>query len=191
MLDVISVYEDAARDAVNKDENGYFSYEMFNRLSRKAELRLIDWLTGHASAEVPPEMYSSQKVRDLLSPFVTKYPKNVSGGEITKPEDYYLYENMYMLSGKHKSDCDEDEQEDDPSEEECNVPIELLSNEKYYVRCNTNIRLLKPSFKKPVAKMTGLKIEFNPSDLGSIVLEYIRYPKFAAIKVANDPVYND
>jgi hypothetical protein len=50
---------------------------------------------------------------------------------------------------------------------------------------------LKPSFEKPIAKMVGKKIEFNPKDLGSVGLDYIRYPVFAEIKVIADPTYND
>jgi hypothetical protein len=189
MIDIISVYQDAARDNVNKDENGYFGYEMFNRLSRRAELRLLDWLTGDVSGVTPPANFITVKSKDLVSPFITRFTTNVSGGEITKPSDYYLYENMFRITGKLQSSCEEDEEDDNT--EDCNIPIEMLDNDKFYIRCNTHIKLLKPSFNKPISKMVGNRIEFKPQDLGSVALEYIRFPKFGTIKTIVDPQYND
>lgn len=189
MIDVISVYQDSARDNSNKNENGYFPYEMFNRISRRAELRLIDYLSGDVEGVRPPIHDSNQKNRDWLSPFIETYKGNVEGGKIDRPANYYGYDNMYVLGVYDKTANCETQQEDDDAG--CNTQITLLPRQSFYNRCNTFITGLKPSFEKPIAKLVGKRFEFMPRDLGSIALEYIRYPKFASIVSKTDPVYND
>jgi hypothetical protein len=173
---------------INKTEGGYLTAEDFNGISWLAQLALMDWLSGDVSGIVPPEPYLSQKNRDWLSPFLKKYPASVTNGIINKPDDYYLYENMYKLNGTLASDCDEDEIE---GKKIPNVSIELLSNSKFYHRCNTWIKDLQPSFDKVICKMVGNTIEFEPSDIGSVVLEYYRYPVKAEIASSEDPTTHD
>ena len=187
MIEVISVYEDVARDNVNKEENGYLSYEMFNRLSRRAELRLLDFLTGDVANVEAPIPNLSQKNDDWISPFVVPVSLPVVGGFVDRPADFYGYENMYLLN-KKVAECEGDEEEE---REMKNIPVELLSKQKFYNRCNTFVKTLKPSISKPIAKLIGKKIEFSPKDLGNIVLEYYRYPKFAEVVSSVDLKYND
>jgi hypothetical protein len=105
MINVIDIYQDSA-DRINVEENGQFSYSMFNRFSKLAELRLLEWLSGDISAIIPPEPFRSQKNDDWLSPFIVKYASNVTNGQITRPVDYYLYQDLYSLSGSQL--CDDD-----------------------------------------------------------------------------------
>ena len=70
------------------------------------------------------------------------------------------------------------------------VPIKVLSNSKFYQRARTFIKSLQPSVDKPIAKQGGKSFEFLPDDIGSVVLEYVRYPKFASIATKFDSVYN-
>jgi hypothetical protein len=188
MLDVLSIYQDSARDNVNKDENGDFGYELFNRISRRAELRLIDWLTGDVAGVAPPTPYLTQKNKDWVAFLIKKHNAQFVGGEIDKPSDYYQWDNFYRIGGKVVSDCEEPEEfpEDNPD-----IPIEILDGQQYNVRRKTFIDELKPSYTKPVSKLVGKKFEATPKDLGSVTLEYIRYPVFGKIVTKFDPVYND
>jgi hypothetical protein len=187
MSSIIEAYQDVARDNVNDTENGYLAYERFNRMSRRAERRLIDWLSGDVAGVQPPEPYLSQKNKDWLAPFIEKFSFQVVNGVIQRPSNYYGFENMYRLGNKISSECEEDEAAPDGS----NTVIELLDGSKFTERCNTYVDELKPSFKKPISKAVGRKFEFMPMDLGSGVLEYYRYPKYGEIKWKNDPIYND
>lgn len=188
MISVLSIYEDVLRDDVGENENGRVGIDRFNRLSRRAELDLIDWLTGDISAIVPPEPYLSQKSKDFLAPFIKKYPAQVVDGGIDKPSDYYGYENFYKIGTYKKADCDTDEivtiNEDDPV-------ITLVDGDVFNGRKQSYIEGLKPTFKTAIAKMVGNRIEVSPKDLGSVTLEYYRYPVYAALKKGTDPVYNN
>ena len=182
MLSIIDIYK-GCEDRINVEENGQFSYPMFNRFSKLAELNLLDWLSGDISALIPPEPFRTQKNSDYLSPFIVKYPVNVKDGIITRPDDYYLYQDLYCLSGD--AECDDTEEMVISK-----IPVKVLSNSKFYQRARTYIKSLQPSLKKPIAKQGGKEYQFLPEDIGSVVLEYVRYPKFAFITTVQDEVYN-
>lgn len=193
-MDIISVYNDFLFE-INKT-GGSISGADFNGISKRAELKFLDWISGKLTGEMP-QPYVMQKNRDWLSPLIKKNPVQVTGGKIEKPDDYYGYENSYLMGDYYKQpECDtdnDDEGNGDPGTvtSDCNVPIELLSNSKFYTRCQTYIKGLAPSFLKPIAKMVGNDVEFAPKDLGSITLEYVRYPVYGEIKMVPDPVYKD
>jgi hypothetical protein len=184
MIPVTDIYDDA-NDLINAEENGSFGYSLFNRFSWKGQLRLMEWLSGDISVREPPEPYLSQKNRDWLAPFVKKFPTNVVNGIITWPSDYYLYQDLYLLRGITE-DCEEGEQMIVE-----NKPVTVLSNDKFYKRANTFIDGLKPSQDKVIGKQVGKTFEFDPSDAGSVCLEYIRYPVKAKIVTKFDSVYNE
>lgn len=181
-MNVIEIYQDCS-DQINPQENGMFTYALFNRWSWIAQLKLMDWLSGDVAAVQPPEPYLSQKNRDWLSDFVTTYPVNVTGGSIARPDDYYLYQDLYSMSADN--DCG-----DDDDVVVVKSPIDLLDNSKFNIRLNTYIKSLKTSMKRAIAKQVGKTFVFEPSDLGSVMLEYIRYPKKAFIATKVDAVYN-
>lgn len=182
MISAIETYQDCY-DQINPQENGMFTYGLFNRWSWIGQLKLMDWLSGDVAAAQPPEPYLTQKNRDWLSDFVTPYPVNVSGGSIVRPVDYYLYQDLYSLNGD--TDCDDEE-----DVVVIKTPVTLLDNSKFNQRTKTWIKSLKPSLNKPIAKQVGTSFVFEPSDIGSVVLEYIRYPKKAFIATKTDIVYN-
>lgn len=178
MITVQSVYDDVALDTVDSATNGNLDFETFNRMSKRGELRLMDFLTGDVENIKPPTPYTTEKLKGWLSPFITPYSVQIKNGKITKPTDYYAFENFFLLGTyNQQSACDEDVD----NQEGCNTSIEVLDGNKFYQRCNTFIEGLKPSFTKPIAKEVGKEFEFLPKDLGSIVLEYVRYPVFAKI----------
>lgn len=185
MLSVIETYT-STLDRINKDENGDLSIDKFNRFSKLAELRLIDWLSGDPSNEKAPIPYLSQKNKDWLQRFIAKYPAHVTGGIINIPADFYAYENMYKLGSPLASDCNEDVSDG----QKCNQEIEVLDGDAFNIRCRTHIQRLQPK-NKPIAKQLGNTFEFAPNDLGSVVLEYIRYPKYGQIVSMKDTTYND
>ena len=187
MIDVISVYNDTARDNISESENGYFSYDMFNRVSRRAETRLLDYLTGDTEGLKPPMMQGNQKGRDWLSCVVKRVDLQVQEGLVDVPTDYYINDNLYLLGDYNKeAACD-----GQPNSEGSNTPIELLNAQQFFTRCNTWIEELKPSFLKPIAKRVGNVFEFRPLDLGNIAIEYVSYPKFAKIVSKVDTDYDD
>lgn len=186
MINVISVYNDVALDNSNHDENGNLSYAMFNRLSRRAELRLIDYLTGHVSGDVKPLPYLFQKNKDLLMDFIVESDKHVTDGVIEKPADYYTYDN---ITNFQSVGCSVDDT-DAPSSP-CKVVVDILDGSQFNSRCKSFIKGLRPSDGKPIAKQNGRGFVFQPKDIGDVTLEYIRYPKFAEIKTKEDLVYHD
>lgn len=182
MIYVAEIYDDA-KDTIATDQNGELSFPMFNRLSRRSELSVIDWLTGNSDVIPRPPF---QKNKDIISIFLGKSAQQVTAGVITKPDDYYTYDNFYRIGSKVQADCDTDE-----VQEACNTAIEILEGSKYNVRCRTYIDEKKPSFSKPIAKIIGTTLELTPNDLGSVVLEYYRNPVFAKVVSKLDTVYNE
>lgn len=183
-MNVVEIFNDVC-DTIGTDQNGDLSYGKFNRFSRRAELRIIDWLTGNDTIIPAPPF---QKNKDWLSTFIKQLPAQVLAGKITKPADYYTYDNSYRLGNKLEADCDDEET---TSSNGCNTPMEIMDGQQFYVRCNTYIDEKKPSFKKPIAKIVGNFFEVLPTDLGSAVIEYVRVPIFAEIKTTFDSVFNE
>lgn len=181
-MNVIEIYQDCA-DQINPNENGMFTYALFNRWSWIAQLKLMDWLSGDVAAVQPPEPYLSQKNRDWLSDFVTPYSINVSNGSIDRPDDYYLFQDLYAINAD--IDCDDNEEV-----EPVKSPIDLLDNSKFNFRTKTFIKSLKPTMTRAIAKQVGKSFVFEPVDLGSVMLEYIRYPRKAYIATKIDTVHN-
>jgi len=182
MLSIKEIYDDCI-DTIGTDQNGDLSFSKFNRFSRRAELRIIDWLTGNDDIIPKPPF---QKEKDWISTFIKKVPAQVTSGFILKPADYYTYDNFFRIGNKVEADCDENE-----LPQVCNTPIEILDGQQYYVRCNTYIQEKKPSFQKPIAKVVGNTFEVIPNDLGSVTLEYVRNPIFGQIVSKFDSVYNE
>lgn len=189
MIKVSELYNDLVIDSANKDENGDISYTKFNRWLWRAQLKVLSWLTGNFDPSKPsPEQISTQKSRDLLSQFIKKYPAQVYNGVIERPSDYYLFRDLYKIKGTN-IECADEYEEDELKISK--VPIELLDNSKFTTRSNTSIKRLNPSVKH-IAKLTeNGDFEFEPNDIGSVVLEYYRYPAKAAIVTKVDQVFND
>lgn len=186
MLSVVEIYNDVIKDTANTVQSGHLSYEMFSRLSRRAELQLIDWLTGDVADQRPPFPYLTQKNKDWLAHLITPFKVQPVEGVFTRPVDYYQWDNLSRLGAIVSEGCEEEDKQD-----LCNTPIEILDGQQFDERCNTYIEELKVSLKKPVCKMVGKEVQIAPKDIGSVKLEYIRFPKFASIVPKNDPVFND
>lgn len=186
-MDVYEIYQDCL-DGINKDNNGYLSVDLFNRLSWTAQLRLLDWLTGDVAGIVPP-LFDTQKNRDWISDFIIAYPRQVENGKATKPSTYYLYQAGYKINGTINNDCDEDAEQEYTIVP--NTTITLLDNSKFDLRVNTYIKSLKPTITNAICKVVGRDFVFNPADIGSIGIEYVRYPVRAKLVMKDDIVYNE
>lgn len=192
MIPISEIFNDVVLDNINDSENGAMGMQMYNRLSKRAENRLFDYLTGDVENIKPPIPYTDQKLNDILSPFIVKDRQQVVDGFINKPSNYYTFDSLVLLGNFNTPvECDETE-EDENNEivEGCNTVIELLDSGEFDLRCKTYIEGLKPSFEKPIAKAVGKQFQFMPKDLGSVELQYVRYPVYAKIVPKHDPVYN-
>lgn len=191
MIPIKEIHDDVTLDNVNTAENGSIGMQMYNRLSRRGENKFFDFLTGSIDGVTLPTPYSSQKLKDILAPFIVKFTEQVSGGKITRPENYYTYDSLVLLGNYNvEQECDK-EDEDYQITEGCNTPIEVLDSAQFDARCQSFIEGLQPSFTKPIARLVGDTFEFMPLDLGSVELTYIRYPKYAKIVSKIDTVYNE
>lgn len=186
MIPVIEIYQDAARDDANKSENGYLSYEMFNRYLRRSELILLKFLTGDiVMAADFPMPYNTQKCKDYLKRFIATEKGNNS---FELPKDYFYWDNLYKIGDFKKQDCDSDEIE---LEDHCDTAIPILDGQVFKNRCKSFIQGLKPSSGSPIAKIVDNKIVTEPKNIGSMTLDYIRYPKYGRIEVMIDSIRND
>lgn len=183
MISVISLYQDTARDDSNEAENGSFSYGYFNRNLKRAQINLLKFLTGDL---VPtkdfPMPFETQKNKDYLKDFITPFKAN---NWFELPKDFFAWDNLSKIGQKVSSDCND-------KKVNCNTQIEILDGQKFYNRCNSYIDKLNPNRGgKPIAKIVANRVEFMPIDIGSVLLEYIRYPKEAFIKTKLDPEFNE
>lgn len=189
MASVIEVYK-AVSFQIHQTQNGELNYTDFNDQSKLAEIRMLGWLTGkveEGQQQVAVTPYDNQKNRDWLTPLIVKFPVNVEDGKFTRPADYYGFENMYLLTLELQNCDDENEREKIKKK-----VIELLQGQQFTVRADTDIKLLKPSIKKPIAKQVGNQFEFLPEDLGAVMLEYISYPsQYGKIVTKIDTTYNE
>lgn len=194
MIKVSSIFQDVLQQ-IAKEENGDLSYDDFNRLSKRAELRLLYWVTGDARGGVMPAPYETQKNKDMVSPFILVFNSPLdSKSQFERPEDYYQYENLFSLEApESSSECEEDKKcgAEDSENTVSKTQVKLLDTSKFYKRANTYIEPLKPSNKNPIAKQVGKKFEILPLGIQGVTLEYVRYPKYAAIKTVDNDDYNE
>lgn len=193
-MTVQSVYTDVARDSVYKDENGNLDFNMFTRMSKRGEMRLLDLLTGDVSGQRLPISFSNQKTKDWLSPFLAPYKASLDAdGVFKKPLDYYYFDNLYSLNLKN-NDCKEDDTDcgkNDNKKEIDKDVIRLFDGDRFNQKIKTKIKGAKPTPAKAIAKEIGDSFEVYPKEVAGIVLDYIRLPKFAKIVPMVDPVFNN
>ena len=185
MIDVNSIFLDVM-DRVAPEMNGSITIQKFNRYSKIGELKLLNWLTGNISNQPGyPEPYNTQKVKDYVSFLLTTDKKQVENGMADKPDDYYMWERAAVIGDRRDELCG-----DEVIITGADTPIELLDSASFDARSQTHIESLRPSIRKPICKLAGDSILTLPKDLGSIVIEYKRYPIYGELKMTIDPVYN-
>lgn len=186
-MDVNSIFLDVC-DRVVPEQNGSIVFSKFNRFSKLAELRLLNWLSGNITGDQNgyPTPYTTEKSRDFLAPVLRTDKKQVQDGIADRPDDYYLFERMAIIGDRRDELCGED-----VIITGVDTPIELLDAAVFDSRSQTYIKSLKPSLRKPIAKLVGKVFHFLPVDIGSIIIEYKAYPTpYGELKTTVDPVYN-
>jgi hypothetical protein len=192
-ITVSSVYNDVLQE-ISK-ENGVLTITDFNRLSKRAENFIIDYITGRIQGDTLPQMYFTQKVKDYVSVLIKEFTAGLdSEGRITKPTDYYMYENMYSMSLEEGESCDEEELDCDKNDIDNTggikkVQVQLLDGDKFTKRLSSKIKGLSPSVNKPIAKEVGNYFYFAPKELAGITLEYVKYPTYAVAVGVIDTIY--
>lgn len=186
MINAVELYN-AVHDKVKSEENGSLSILSYNIKSKSAEIKLLDYLTGDLEGMKPPEPYNNQKLRDALQLFVATDTKQITGNGSPVPDNYYRFQNLNVIgSYLDVNDCGEE-----VMVSKGDTVIELLGSQQFDKRCLTKIKDLRPSMKKPIAKISNNSFQYKPIDLGSVKLEYVRYPIFGQIKVKYDALYNE
>lgn len=193
-LSIESIYKDV-QFQVHKD-NGTITFSDFNRMSIRAENRLQEFLTGGFVLADPNQAYITQRSKDILSPFIVKHKTMLDGeGQFVIPTNYHSYENMYALDMQVSGDCSDEESSCNEEEEEKpiinKIPIDLLDGQEFYYRVNTDIKGLKPSKSKPIAKQLNGYFEVYPKNIQAVTLEYVRMPIYGQIVPMIDPIYNE
>lgn len=184
-MQIVSVYKDFV-DRTAVEQNGSAAIQKYNRFSRLGELRLLDYLTGDVEGVKPPEPYNVQKLMDWITIMSAKDFKQTVGGTTAKPVDYYRFESLCMIGDYRDEVCGKD-----VLVSKGDTDIELLGPQQFIRRTKTHIESLIPSAKKPIAQLVGANFEYMPKDLGSVKLQYIRYPKFGEIAIKVDQIYNE
>lgn len=174
-------------DRTATEQNGSLTISKFNRYLKLGSLRLLEYLTGDVEGVKPPEPYLNQKLKDWVTLLVTPDTKQVTNGTSPKPADYYMFENLKVIgSYLDVNDCGEE-----VLVSKGDTVIDLLDSQQFDKRCLTYVKDLRPSMKKPIAKMMGQNFYYMPVDLGSVRLEYKRYPIHGEVKVYVDQTYNE
>lgn len=157
MISVIELYQMWALDDANKDENGYASFEKFNRYLKRAQIEVLKQLTGAINGKpgMYPIPFESQKLKDYLSPFITRY---IAVNSFEIPQNYFNYDNLYKVGGKRETvDCESDIV---VFKKGCDTPIEILDGQQFKDRCGSFIKGISPTSKSPISKIVNNKFEF-------------------------------
>lgn len=181
-IPVIDIWEGVNAD-INIGESGQLTKENFTIWLNRTQLNLLRFLTGDLVDNIVfPMPYEKQKCKDYLKQFITR---KLFNNNITIPENYYQWDNLYKL-GKVLSDTD-CENEDYKIDESCDKQIPILDGQQFKSRCDNWIDEMQPTNGSPICKIVDNKIETEPKDVGSMCLEYIRYPKDVTLVMTTDP----
>jgi hypothetical protein len=175
-IKIKKVFDGVVVDNINTPSNGDLSFDRFNRLSERAELRMLDWLTGDIAGIQPPQPYLTQKNKDWASFLLKDYQGNVSKGLLAWPEDYYLYEAMRPINSSLQADCETGKEYE--SDEPGGGTIELLDTQVFDDRANTYVKRLKPSAERAIVRSKGREYRFLPKDLCPEEHIYYLYPVY-------------
>lgn len=210
MIDVYAVYLDCL-DKTNKEENGYFKADLFNRLAWNASRHVFNdyqaRLQNPATAAI-----EKQKIQDRLFPFYERRNVAITNGYTIKVEDYAYFSNakgyydngdaIIELNALYSQLC---EAEDDPSinkqviQEKIDlitnnpkfVGVQLLDNEQVARRINSYVPGKRPSYKKPIMEREGGRFHVYPEGSGSLFLWYYRRPVQAKLVMKEVPATSE
>lgn len=188
MINIVELFKMFSLDDINRYDNSETAINKFNRTSKRAEIYLIKYLTGALIIEQNkfPKPFDTQKNTDYLKDFIVPFSM---AGDYTFPKDYLIYDNMYKLANKKiVKDCDDNIID---ANKNGNIPIEIVDRQKFLNRSRSYIKGILPTINNPIVRIINNSFEFMPQEIGSVVLEYIRYPKYGKLVTKFDAVFND
>lgn len=197
-IDLYELYQDALTET-NPEQQGSLTFDLFNKLALKAQRWLHDDLTGQRNQYMPgfPRAITggfpgTQKINDLLRPFIKKKVAYITNGTIPYPDDYSYIVDIRIAydSGNIYNQCAcKDKLKDDPTvneEEEMqkeldrkfHLPVmkqlQLLDSNKVSFRMKTRIPGLNPSQNRPICEQIDSGFQTYPGDVSSAIVVYIK-----------------
>lgn len=177
MANVNTVYE-LMLFVINKNQNGYFAPEDFDRTINQAQVDYITYLLGVFQQYTPGrpiakvELGNNQTVRQRLTPVIYEYNLTVDGnGSSPYPGDYLQTDAMWTMAGFNR--------------------IRFVQQDSLFSYYNSTI---DPIQTNPIYLLQDAGLKFYPSDLGSAKLSYIRTPPAIhwgyTLDVNDRPVYD-
>ena len=161
-------------DIANKQQGiGFLTPDIFNTYADRAQMQVVQ-----RNLKI---LDGTQQVTDIMKSLFTEVILNVNPqGWCDFPEDYLRFAAMrkYWYSGEIGQD---------PLE----VPVEEVTAAMWGERISSQLR--KPTYRFPVCTLTHEWIEFYPKNIGSVILDYYKYPiapKYGYVVVNNRPVYD-
>lgn len=195
MQDAYQLYQ-ATLDKINKDENGYFKANHFNRLAAVASRDTFNrYQTIIQSPEAARQI--KQETKDRLLPFTKSAMVSMEAGIFSVPEDYAYFNScrminddgggMVLLNHYNSLLC---EAENDPTINVAEVQakiddivknpdyvsIDLLDAEQVAKRLKSFIPGKRPSASKPIMERIEGGMQVYPGLSASIFLQYYRRP---------------
>jgi hypothetical protein len=164
MSAVLSVDEmySIEKDILNKNQNGNFPPDRFNRLNNQGQFDYMEFLLGDLrkyslGRPIPPTAWGmTARIRESLTPFIlppTTIAVNSTTGEATLPGDYEMWDAMNWGANMDR--------------------VKFIQQGRLYSHLNSKIN---PIERNPVFLSVKDNLTVYPKSIGSVSLSYIRTP---------------
>jgi hypothetical protein len=150
------------KDVLNKNQNGYFAPDVFNRLNNQAQFDYMNFLLGdfrkyQLGRPIPPTAWGmTARIRESLTPFIlepTTLAVNNTTGKVVLPSDYEMWDAMWWGSNMAR--------------------VKFIQQGRLYSHLNTSINQIATN---PVFLSIKDNLTVYPFNIGSVKLSYIRTP---------------
>lgn len=161
VLSVDTMYS-IEKDILNKNQNGPFTPDMFNRLNNQAQFDYMDYLLGRMQGYQPGRPIPSvawgmtARVRESLTPFIlapSTLAVNGTTGAVTLPSNYEMWDAMYWGANMAR--------------------VKFIQQGRLYSHLNSTIN---PIARNPVFLSIKDQLTVYPNNIGNIQLSYVRTP---------------
>lgn len=168
------------QDILNKNQNGYFDPEQFDRINNQAQFDYLDAVLGDVrkyviGRPIPAAAWGmTARVRSSLTPFITDpvtIAVNVVTGSVTEPADYEMWDAMFWGPTRKR--------------------VKFIQQGRLASHVNSTIN---PIANNPVFLSVKDGFLVYPFNIGNIELSYIRTPATIhwgyTIDLNGEPVYD-
>jgi len=164
MSAVLSVDEmySIEKNILNKNQNGNFPPDVFNRFNNQAQYDYMSSLLGDIrkyslGRPIPPSAWGmTARIRESLTPFIyapVTIPVNATTGNALLPSDYEMWDAAYWGSNMDR--------------------VKFIQQGRLYSHLNSRIN---PIARNPVFMSIYNNLTVYPKNIGTINLSYIRTP---------------